>query len=88
MRSYRKSFQYRSLKTNTVPPQDLHEFGVKHITKGLSRIKDGIMMKGEGSWVVYDDGTKMLDFTCGIGVTNLGAIYKASFFGGGIYLVR
>lgn len=30
------------------------------------------MVKGEGSYVVYDDGRKMLDFTCGIGVTNLG----------------
>jgi 4-aminobutyrate aminotransferase len=30
------------------------------------------MTKGEGSYVVYDDGRKMLDFTCGIGVTGLG----------------
>jgi hypothetical protein len=30
------------------------------------------MVKGEGSYVVYDDGRRMLDFTCGIGVTNLG----------------
>ncbi|KAF8955711.1 acetylornithine aminotransferase [Flammula alnicola] len=30
------------------------------------------MMKGEGSYVVYDDGRRMLDFTCGIAVTNLG----------------
>ena len=30
------------------------------------------MVKGEGSYVVYDDGRRMLDFTCGIGVTNIG----------------
>ena len=30
------------------------------------------MVKGEGSHVVYDDGRRMLDFTCGIGVTGLG----------------
>ncbi|KAH9481986.1 5-aminovalerate aminotransferase DavT [Psilocybe cubensis] len=62
----------RSLTTNSSPPEDLHDFGVKHVTKGLSRITEGIMMKGEGSWVTYDDGRKYLDFTCGIGVTNLG----------------
>ena len=30
------------------------------------------MQKGEGSYVTLGDGRKMLDFTCGIGVTNLG----------------
>jgi len=64
--------QSRSLKTNSEPPQDLYEFGTKHITKGLGRISEGIMTKGDGSYVVYDDGRRMLDFTCGIGVTNLG----------------
>jgi len=28
--------------------------------------------KGEGSWVTMHSGRKLLDFTCGIGVTNLG----------------
>ncbi|KAF8193299.1 aminotransferase [Pholiota molesta] len=55
----------RRLSTNSNPPEDLHEFGVKHVTKGLGRITEGIMVKGE----VH---TKLLDFTCGIGVTNLG----------------
>lgn len=50
----------------------LREFGKRHITKGLGRISEGVMIKGEGSYVKYDDGRKMLDFTCGIGVTNLG----------------
>jgi 4-aminobutyrate aminotransferase len=30
------------------------------------------MVKGEGSYVQFDDGQKALDFTCGIAVTNLG----------------
>lgn len=37
------------------------------------------MEKGEGSYVTYEDGRKMLDFTCGIGVTNLGAFALLSF---------
>jgi hypothetical protein len=61
-----------ALTTNSTPPEDLHDFGVRHVTKGLGRITEGIMVKGEGSYVVYDDGRRMLDFTCGIGVTNLG----------------
>jgi 4-aminobutyrate aminotransferase len=46
--------------------------GANHLNKGVARITDGIMVKGEGSYVKYDDGRKYLDFTCGIGVTNLG----------------
>ena len=53
----------------------MHAFGVKHVTKGLGRITEGIMTKGEGSYVEYDDGRRMLDFTCGIGVTSLGELY-------------
>ena len=30
------------------------------------------MTKGDGSYVDYSDGRRFLDFTCGIGVTNLG----------------
>ncbi|KAJ7634935.1 acetylornithine aminotransferase [Roridomyces roridus] len=43
-----------------------------NVTKGLGRITEGIMTSGKGSYVEYDDGRKMLDFTCGIGVTNMG----------------
>ncbi|CAA7265717.1 unnamed protein product [Cyclocybe aegerita] len=64
--------QSRKLTTSTQPAEDLHDFGVRHVTKGLGRITEGIMTKGEGTYVVYDDGRRMLDFTCGIGVTNLG----------------
>lgn len=64
--------------TTTITPENLYAFGVKHVTKGLGRITEGIMVKGEGSYVVYDDGRRMLDFTCGIGVTNLGEFYYVS----------
>ncbi|KAF7793903.1 hypothetical protein EIP86_005025 [Pleurotus ostreatoroseus] len=50
----------------------LVEFGQKHVTKGVGRIVEGVMTKGEGSYVTFGDGKKFLDFTCGIGVTNLG----------------
>ncbi|KAF5340507.1 hypothetical protein D9757_014671 [Collybiopsis confluens] len=50
----------------------LNEIGKQHVTNGLGRISEGILSKGSGSYVEYLDGKKMLDFTCGIGVTNLG----------------
>ncbi|KAJ7127303.1 pyridoxal phosphate-dependent transferase [Mycena crocata] len=43
-----------------------------HVTPGLARVAEGIMTSGKGSYVEYSDGRKMLDFTCGAGVTNLG----------------
>jgi 4-aminobutyrate aminotransferase len=52
--------------------QGLYEFGLRHVNHGLGRITTGIMTKGDGSYVEYDDGRRYLDFTCGIGVTNLG----------------
>ena len=63
--------------TTTISAENLHAFGVKHVTKGVGRITEGIMTKGEGSYVEYDDGRRMLDFTCGIGVTNLGKLLSA-----------
>ncbi|KAJ7810782.1 acetylornithine aminotransferase [Mycena olivaceomarginata] len=44
----------------------------RNVTNGLARITEGIMTSGKGSYVEYDDGRKMLDFTCGYGVTSLG----------------
>ncbi|KAF9460611.1 pyridoxal phosphate-dependent transferase [Collybia nuda] len=57
---------------STSSTEGLQAFGEKHVTKGLGRITEGIMMRGKGSYVEYDNGRRMLDFTCGIGVTNLG----------------
>ena len=50
----------------------LVNFGREHVTNGLGRQIEGVMTKGEGSYVTFGDGRTMLDFTTGIGVTNLG----------------
>ncbi|KAI0315223.1 acetylornithine aminotransferase [Amylostereum chailletii] len=50
----------------------LVEFGQRHVTKGLGRMTEDVFAKGEGSWVTLQSGRRILDFTCGIGVTNLG----------------
>ncbi|EMD37843.1 hypothetical protein CERSUDRAFT_83595 [Gelatoporia subvermispora B] len=50
----------------------LVDFGNKHVTKGLARIVDGVIAQGEGSYLTIEDGRKLLDFSTGIGVTNLG----------------
>ncbi|KAI0266995.1 acetylornithine aminotransferase [Gloeopeniophorella convolvens] len=54
----------------TAPP--LVDFAQRHVTKGLNRITEDVFAKGEGSWVTMQSGRRLLDFTCGIGVTNLG----------------
>ncbi|KAF8992534.1 acetylornithine aminotransferase [Cyathus striatus] len=54
--------------------QSLFDFGAGH-TYGIARITSGVVVKSQGSYVWYDDGRKMLDFTSGIGVTNLGHIH-------------
>jgi 4-aminobutyrate aminotransferase len=38
----------------------------------LMRATDIVASRGEGSWLIDVDGRRFLDFTCGIGVTNLG----------------
>lgn len=55
--------------------ESLEALGQKHVTKGLGRLTPGIISKGEGSYVNFQDGRRMLDFTCGIGVTGLGESY-------------
>ncbi|OCH95111.1 hypothetical protein OBBRIDRAFT_788577 [Obba rivulosa] len=50
----------------------LVDFGNYHVTKGIARLVDGIITKGEGSYVTFEDGRTMLDFSSGIGVTNFG----------------
>lgn len=51
---------------------ELLAFGKRHVARGLSRLKEDIIVSGEGSWVTLSDGTRAIDFSCGIGVTNLG----------------
>ncbi|KAH8834042.1 pyridoxal phosphate-dependent transferase [Flagelloscypha sp. PMI_526] len=45
----------------------------KHITPPLAnKLVPGIITSAKGSWVEFDDGRRSLDWTSGIGVTNLG----------------
>lgn len=65
-------------KSHKVNPDELFphtlsaDFGKKHIARGLNRLTDAVITSGKGSYVEFSDGRKMLDFTCGIAVTNLG----------------
>ena len=58
--------------------EGLLNIGSKHVTKGLGRLTEAIITSGEGSYVNLHDGRRMLDFTCGIGVTNLGKFVFSS----------
>ena len=50
----------------------LAQFGTKHIARGVGRLVSEVIESGSGSYVTMVGGRKMLDFTCGIGVANLG----------------
>ncbi|KAI4144036.1 MAG: hypothetical protein L6R39_004342 [Caloplaca ligustica] len=50
----------------------LAQFGVRHVARGIGRLSNEIIESGSGSYVTMTSGRRMLDFTCGIGVTNLG----------------
>jgi 4-aminobutyrate aminotransferase len=56
----------------TTSSEALVAFGQKHVTTGLSRVTEAVILQGKGSYVHLEDGRQMLDFTSGIGVTNLG----------------
>lgn len=55
----------------------LSQFGTKHIAKGIGRLSTEVLESGSGSYVTTVEGRKMLDFTSGIGVTNLGHCHPA-----------
>ncbi|CCG81141.1 putative L-ornithine aminotransferase Car2 [Taphrina deformans PYCC 5710] len=55
----------------------LAQFGTKHIAKGIGRLTSEVLESGSGSYVTNVEGKKMLDFTSGIGVTNLGHCHPA-----------
>lgn len=48
------------------------DFGRDHVAHGLARLRDHVIVKGEGLNLYTAEGKKLLDFTAGIGVTNLG----------------
>ncbi|GAA5915358.1 hypothetical protein JCM6882_000231 [Rhodosporidiobolus microsporus] len=50
----------------------LASVGAKHVAKGVGRFTELVMTSGKGSYVQTECGKNLLDFTCGIGVTNLG----------------
>ena len=50
----------------------LYEENFPHMTPAWSRIFNFVAERAEGSYIYTDDGRKLLDFTCGIGVTNTG----------------
>lgn len=55
----------------------LAQFGTKHIARGIGRLASEVIESGSGSYVTMVGGRKMLDFTCGIGVANLGHCHPA-----------
>ena len=50
----------------------LYQDNFPHMTPAWSRIFNFVADRAEGSYIYTDDGRKLLDFTCGIGVTNTG----------------
>ncbi|KAG8901226.1 hypothetical protein FRB99_005467 [Tulasnella sp. 403] len=48
------------------------DFGKQHVARGVNRLTDAVIKSGNGSYLEMEDGRQMLDFTCGIAVTNLG----------------
>lgn len=57
------------MATNT---STLYEQNFPHMSPAWSRIFNFVADRAEGSYIYTDDGRKLLDFTCGIGVTNTG----------------
>ena len=55
----------------------LAQFGIKHVAKGIGRLSTDVLESGAGSYVTTTEGRKLLDFTSGIGVTNLGHCHPA-----------
>ncbi|THH07795.1 hypothetical protein EW146_g9204 [Bondarzewia mesenterica] len=66
--AHRPSPSIRMLATSA----SLVDFGRQHVTRGVGRLTEDVFDKGEGSYVTMKSGRRLLDFTCGIGVTNLG----------------
>ena len=65
-------------RTRSMATASTVEFGQRHVSKGVSRLSEDVIEKAEGPWVKFRSGKVALDFTCGIGVTNLGTYYRTS----------
>ena len=55
----------------------LAQFGINRVARGIGRLSNEVLESGSGSYVTTTEGRKLLDFTCGIGVTNLGHCHPA-----------
>ncbi len=55
-----------------IMPNQLYEQNFSHMAPVWTRIFNFVADRAEGSYIYTDDGRKLLDFTCGIGVTNTG----------------
>lgn len=55
-----------------MPTNTLYEQNFSHMSPAWTRIFNFVAERAEGSYIYTDDGRKLLDFTCGIGVTNTG----------------
>jgi 4-aminobutyrate aminotransferase len=51
---------------------NLYAENFQHMAPVWSRIFNFVAERAEGSYIYTDDGRRLLDFTCGIGVTNTG----------------
>ncbi len=52
--------------------QELYTENFSHMSPSWSRIFNFVAERAEGSYIYTSDGRRLLDFTCGIGVTNTG----------------
>ena len=55
----------------------LAQFGTRHVARGIGRLASEVIESGSGSYVTMIGGRRYLDFTCGIGVANLGHCHPA-----------
>jgi 4-aminobutyrate aminotransferase len=55
-----------------MPTNNLYQDNFPHMSPVWGRIFNFVAERAEGSYIYTDDGRKLLDFTCGIGVTNTG----------------
>ncbi|KAL7420401.1 hypothetical protein Q5752_005371 [Cryptotrichosporon argae] len=55
----------------------LIELGKTHVAAGLGRLREHVLVRGEGSKVWNEKGEEYLDATSGIGVTSLGHCHPA-----------
>lgn len=64
-------------KSRRMSLSKLAQFGTKHIAKGIGRLHNEVLESGAGSYVTTVEGRRMLDWSSGIGVTNLGHCHPA-----------